>query len=115
MSQRLLQSICGLAGRRRKQTNIAAEILLAKDHNLLSGVFVYLGQVYMFIYTRVYLCKTAVVNKCISREGKESSCEDEQLRRSEQLRRRLLCSRSLPVERQQQREIRLQNLILRVL
>ena len=85
MSQRLLQSICGLAGRRRKQTNIAAEILLAKDHNLLSGVFVYLGQVYMFIYTRVYLCKTAVVNKCNSREGKESSCEDEQLRRSEQI------------------------------
>ena len=35
----------------------------------------------MFIYTRVYLWKTAVVKKCISREGKESSCEDEQLRR----------------------------------
>ena len=30
------------------------------------------------------------MEKCISREGKESSCEDEQLRRSEQLRRRLL-------------------------
>ena len=72
MSQRLLQSICGLAGRRRKQTNIAAEILVAKDHILLSGVFVYLGQVYMFIYTRVYLWKTPVVKKCISREGEES-------------------------------------------
>ena len=72
MSQRLLQSICGLAGRRRKQTKIAAEILVAKDHNLLSGKFVYLGQVYMFIYTRVYLWKTPVVKKCISREGEES-------------------------------------------
>ena len=73
MSQRLLQSICGLAGRRRKQTNIAAEILVAKDHILLSGVFVYLGQVYMFIYTYcVYLWKTPVVKKCISREGEES-------------------------------------------
>ena len=71
------------------------------------------------LFTHVSICRRQQLWRSVfpGRERKAvvkmSSWED--LSRSEQLRRRRSCSRSLPVERQQQREIRLQNLILRVL
>ena len=56
----------------------------SRSQPFIGCICVFGSSVHVYLHTCVFV-QDSSVNKCISREGKESSCEDEQLRRSEQI------------------------------